>query len=196
MLNSFIEHIWWKKSAFAERNIWSLKNIFYKYLEEKSTYSNIDQPDQIFKTFNSRANWVTKVAPNKFTKKDAPRFVSLSAQTCSRREKRGENRFTDEFTVHDISSASMEIFGSNTLSSFRNFFNDEIQLAGDWRVPLSEIIFPTKIEHVVYGDMVVYSLKEYEDSQKKATEVNVISRPYNGEKCLSRREILTQWLTY
>ena len=30
--------------------------------------------------------------------------------------------------------------------------------------------------------MVIYSLKEYEDSQKKATEANVISRPYNGEK--------------
>ena len=30
--------------------------------------------------------------------------------------------------------------------------------------------------------MVVYCLKGYEDSQKKATETNVISRPYNGEK--------------
>ena len=70
-----------------------------------------------------------------------------------------ENRFTDEFTVHVIPSASMEIFDSNTLSSFRNFSNDEIQLAGDWRVALSEIIFPTKIEHIVNGDMVIYSLK-------------------------------------
>ena len=48
-----------------------------------------------------------------------------------------ENRFTDEFTVQVISSASMEIFDSNTLSSFQNYFNDEIQLAGDWRVALS-----------------------------------------------------------
>ena len=93
-----------------------------------------------------------------------------------------ENRFTDEFTVHVISSDSMAILDSNTLSSFRNFFNDEIQLAGDWRLALSEIIFPTKIEHIVNGDMVVYSLKGYEDSQKRATEANVISRPYNGEK--------------
>ena len=30
--------------------------------------------------------------------------------------------------------------------------------------------------------MVVYSLKGCEDSQKRATEANVISRPYNGEK--------------
>ena len=79
----------------------------------------------------------------------------------------------------------MEIFESNTLSSFRNFFNNEIQLADDWRVALSEIIFPTKIELIVNGDMVVYSLKRYEDSQKRATEANVIYRPYNGRK-LSR----------
>ena len=93
-----------------------------------------------------------------------------------------ENRSTDEFTVHVMSSALMEIFHSNTLISFQNFFNDEIQLAGDWRVALSEIIFPTKIEHIVNEDMVVYSLKEYEDGQKRATKANVISRPYNGEK--------------
>ena len=30
--------------------------------------------------------------------------------------------------------------------------------------------------------MVVYSLKRYEDSKKRATEANVISRPHNGEK--------------
>ena len=92
------------------------------------------------------------------------------------------NRFDDEFTVHVISSASMQIFGSNTLASFRNFFNDEIQLAGDWRVALSEIIFPTKIEHVVNGDLIAYSLKGYEDSQKISSDASVISRPYNGEK--------------
>ena len=68
-----------------------------------------------------------------------------------------ENRFTDELNVHVISSASMESFDSNTLSSFRNYFHYEIQLAADWRVALSEIIFPTKIEHFVIGEMVVNS---------------------------------------
>ena len=80
------------------------------------------------------------------------------------------------------STGLLEIFDSNTHRSFRNFFNDEIQLVGDWRVALSEIIFPTKIEHIVNGDMVVYSLKGYEDSQKSANEANVNSPPYNGEK--------------
>ena len=70
-----------KKSAFAERNIRSLKNIIYMYLEEKWTYSYIDKLDQFVKTINSLVNRVTKFAPNKVTKKDVPRLVSLSAQT-------------------------------------------------------------------------------------------------------------------
>ena len=92
------------------------------------------------------------------------------------------NRFEDEFTVHVVSSASMEIFDSNTLASFRNFFNDEIQLSDDWRVALSEIIFPTKIENIVNGNLTVYNLKDYEDSQKMSSGANVISRPYSGQK--------------
>ena len=94
----------------------------------------------------------------------------------------GSKRLEDQFTVHVISSASMEIFDQNTLPSFRNFFNDEIQLSGDWRVALSEIIFPTKIQHVVNGDLIAFSLKGYEESQRISFDANVISRPYSGEK--------------
>ena len=72
-----------KKSAFAERNIRSLKKIIHRYLEEKWTYSYIDQLDQFVKTINSRVNRVTKIAPNKVTKKDVPRLVSLTVQTSS-----------------------------------------------------------------------------------------------------------------
>ena len=91
----------------------------------------------------------------------------------------GSKRFEDEFTVHVISSVSMEIFDQNTLASIRNFFNDEIQLSGDWRVALSKIIFPTKIKHVVNGDLIAYSLKGYEDSQRISSDANVISRLYS-----------------
>ena len=76
----------------------------------------------------------------------------------------------------------MKTFGTNTLASFRSFLNDEIQLSGDCRVALSEIIFPTKIEHVVNGYLIAYSLKGHEDSQKISSDANIISRPYNGEK--------------
>ena len=74
----------------------------------------------------------------------------------------------------------MEIFDQNTLASFRNFFTDEIQLSGDWRVALSEIIFPTKIEHITNGVLISYSLSGLEDYQRNSPGANVISRPYNG----------------
>ena len=91
-------------------------------------------------------------------------------------------RFEDEFTVHVISSTSMEIFDQNTLASFRNLFNDEIQLSGDWRVALSEIIFPTKIEHITNGVLTSYSLSGLEDHQRNSSGAKVLSRPYNGER--------------
>ena len=58
-----------KKSVFAERNIRSLKNIIHRYLEEKWTYSYIDKLEDFVKTINSRVNRITKLAPNKVTKK-------------------------------------------------------------------------------------------------------------------------------
>ena len=76
----------------------------------------------------------------------------------------------------------MEIFDQNRLASFWHTFNDEVQLSGDWRVTLSEIMFPTKIQHVMNGDLIAYSLKGYEDSQKISSDANVISWPYSREK--------------
>ena len=69
-----------KKSAFAERNIRSLKSLIYKYLEEKWTYSYIDKLQDFVNTINSRTNRVIKLAPNKVTKKDVPRLISLRAE--------------------------------------------------------------------------------------------------------------------
>ena len=92
------------------------------------------------------------------------------------------NLFEDEFTVHVVSSDSMKIFDSNTVASFRNFFNDEIQLAGDWRVALSEIIFRAKIENIINGNLIVYHLKDNEDSHKMSSGAKVSSRPYSGQQ--------------
>ena len=66
-----------KKSAFAERNIRLLKNLIYKYLEDKWTYSYITQLQSFVQTINSRVNRVMKLAPNKVTKKDVPYLISL-----------------------------------------------------------------------------------------------------------------------
>ena len=56
-----------KKSAFAKRNIRSLKSIIYKNLEFEWTYSYIEKLQGFVQTINSRVNRVTKLAPNKVT---------------------------------------------------------------------------------------------------------------------------------
>ena len=66
-----------KKSAFAERNIRLLKKLIYKYLEDKWTYSHINQLQSFVQTINSRVNSVRKLAPKKVTKKDVPYLISF-----------------------------------------------------------------------------------------------------------------------
>ena len=94
----------------------------------------------------------------------------------------GSKRLEDEFTVDVISRASMEIFDQNRLASFWYIFNNEVQLSGNWRVALSEIMFLIKIQHDMNGDLIAYSLKGYEDSQKSSSDANVISGHYSREK--------------
>ena len=89
----------------------------------------------------------------------------------------------NEFTVHLVSSASMNIFPQNTLSSLKNYFNEEINLEGNWRVALSEIIFPAKRNQVNKSDLKIFSsegLKFYE----KSIPFDAVSRPYGGERAI------------
>ena len=73
-----------KKSAFAERNIRLLKNLIYMYLVDKWTYSYINQLQSFVQTINSRVIRVTKLAPNKVTKKDVPYLISLIFNTSAK----------------------------------------------------------------------------------------------------------------
>ena len=50
------------------------------HLEDKWTYSYIDNLQDFVNTINSRTNRVIKLAPNKGTKKDVPRLISLKAE--------------------------------------------------------------------------------------------------------------------
>ena len=54
----------------------------------------------------------------------------------------------EEFEVHLLSTASMNIFADDTLASFKNQLPQNLSLEGDWRVALSEIIFPSNINNV------------------------------------------------
>ena len=72
------------KSAYAERNIRSLKNIIYKHLEHKWTYHYINKLSQFVDTINSRVNRVTNLAPNKVSKKHVPLLRSLAAEKSAK----------------------------------------------------------------------------------------------------------------
>ena len=69
------------KSAFAERNIRSLKSIIFKFLHENSTDTYIDKLQSFVNIINSRVNRMTKLAPNKVDKVDEAFLVSL--QNCN-----------------------------------------------------------------------------------------------------------------
>lgn len=72
------------KSAFAERNIRSLKTIIYKYLEKNWTWEYIHKLDDFVKTINSRVNRMTGLAPNKVFKKHEPYLVSLANEASAK----------------------------------------------------------------------------------------------------------------
>ena len=72
------------KSTFAERNFGSLKNIMYKHMESKWTNHYISKLSQFVSTINSRVNRVTKLAPNKVTKKQEQHLRSLAAKQSSK----------------------------------------------------------------------------------------------------------------
>ncbi len=67
------------KSAFAERNIRSLKNIISRHLEEHWTWRYIDHLQDFVKTINTRVNRVTKLPPSKVTKAHVPSLLALTA---------------------------------------------------------------------------------------------------------------------
>ena len=88
------------KSAFAERNIRSLKNIIYNNLEEKWTWTYIKDLPQFVNTINSGVNRVTQLAPNKVFKKLEPFLISLAINTTKYKPKH-EKRDLVRIAKHD-----------------------------------------------------------------------------------------------
>ena len=69
------------------------------------------------------------------------------------------------------------------MANFRNYFNEEINLEGDWRVAVSEIIFPSKINQVNTNHVIKYSAQDYKFYQKSKPE-GAVSKPYRGQRSL------------
>ena len=89
---------------------------------------------------------------------------------------------SDDFTVQLIATESMDYFPDNNLTSFRKFCKEEKALDGDWRVALSEISFPTKLNNVTDEELTYFRASEVVTSKSNAGNRNTISRPYYGEK--------------
>ena len=74
----------------------------------------------------------------------------------------------------------MSVFRDNTLASFKIFFIEEIILDGDWRVALSEVVFPAYIYKVVDTEVRVYRKKE--NPENRTNSEFTVSKPYTGER--------------
>ena len=91
------------------------------------------------------------------------------------------------FNKHLVLSASTDILQEKTLAIFKNFFNEEISLEGDWGVDLCEIIFPSGINQINSTRIIKYSYagnKNYQRSIKSGA----VSKPYKGETVLINAE--------
>ena len=60
------------------------------------------------------------------------------------------------FTIDQISSASLEVFGENTMANFQNQLAQPLILDGEGQVILSSISLPSNINIINSNGLVVY----------------------------------------
>ena len=98
------------KSAFAERNIPSLKAIIFKFLHENNTDTYFENLQQFVNVINCRVNRIIKSAPKDVGKNDVPYLISF--QCCNQirqpnykmgqqvRMKRKSDTFHRRYRIH------------------------------------------------------------------------------------------------
>ena len=62
----------------------------------------------------------------------------------------------ESFTIELVSNASGELFPDNTLSSFRNFLPEQLNLEGQWEVAISEKSQPINVPKYNGGEIQVF----------------------------------------
>ena len=60
----------------------------------------------------------------------------------------------ESFTITLVSIASAQLFADKTLSSFANFFSEQLNLEGQWEVAISETSYPSVYQYVTEGKFV------------------------------------------
>ncbi len=73
----------------------------------------------------------------------------------STEQQQTNTRRQNSFFVELVSNASADIYPENTLSSFGNFFSNQISLDGDWEVGLFEISFSAHFNNVIQSMFVI-----------------------------------------
>ena len=65
----------------------------------------------------------------------------------------------DSFTKELVCNAFAKFFPDETLSSFRNFSSEQLNLEGQWQVAISEISSPSMCQIVTVGKFMFYDKK-------------------------------------
>ena len=70
----------------------------------------------------------------------------------------------ESFTIELVSNASGELIPDNTLSSFKNFLPEQVNLEGQWEVAISEISYPSMYQNIKEG-----KFKFFDEKLSKST---------------------------
>ena len=65
----------------------------------------------------------------------------------------------DSFTIELVSNGPSQLFPNNTLSSFKKFLPEQVNLDGQWQVAISEISYPSMYQNVTEGQFMFYDEK-------------------------------------
>ena len=73
----------------------------------------------------------------------------------------------NEFDIYIESTGSMDVYPGNKMAVFRNLLPEPLQLDGDWRVALAEIIFPSSIKNITTTGYMIYTPKTPYDNMSR-----------------------------
>ena len=71
----------------------------------------------------------------------------------------------ESFTIELVSNASAQLFPDNTMSSFKNFLQEQLNLDGQWEVAISEIFYPSMYQNVTEGKFMFFDKKLSKSSE-------------------------------
>ena len=71
----------------------------------------------------------------------------------------------ESFTIELVSNASAQFFPANTLSSFKNFLPEQLNLEGQWEVEISEISYPSMYQIVTEVKFMFFDKKLSKSSE-------------------------------